>query len=198
MLPIKRTIASASCLAAHALRRTFACLDPPSSAPLAPFARSPLSTPRRALQAHGLPPRAPAATQPVPPALRARCPPLLAPFPPQLACLAPLALSAPWALLTPRSAPKGSFQQPALPAAHPALLAPSLLPLALHCVNHALVATSALLAPRPGLVSIAGAATTAPAALALQRPAPFKCPQLADGALCKSKALRSSWKQPRA
>ena len=77
-------------------------------------------------------------------------------------------------------------------------MAPSPLQLALHRVSNVQAATTALLAPLHGLVSIAVVAATALTALALQRPAPSKCLQLADGALYKSKALHSSWKQPTA
>ena len=84
------------------------------------------------------------------------------------------------------------------PIALPVSRAPSQAPLAPHRASNALVAIFALLAPPPGLVSIAAEATTALTALALQRPALTKCLQLADGALCKSKALHSSWKQPAA
>ncbi len=73
--------------------------------------------------------------------------------------------------------------------------APSHLYMALPLVNNALVGTSALLAPLHGLALIAAEATTAPTALALQRPALFKCLQLADGVPYKSKALHSSRKQ---
>ena len=62
-------------------------------------------------------------------------------------------------------------------------------------VSNALAATFVQQAPLHGLVSIAAVATTAPTALALQLPAPSKYPQQADGALCRSKALNSSWKQ---
>ena len=62
-------------------------------------------------------------------------------------------------------------------------------------VSNALAATFVQQAPLHGLVSIAAVATTAPTALALQLPAPSKYPQQADGALCRSKALHSSWKQ---
>jgi hypothetical protein len=80
--------------------------------------------------------------------------------------------------------------------AHLVLQALSLLQLALHLVSSVLAATSALLAPPHGLVSIAAKATSALTALVLQHLAPTKYLQLADGALCKSKALHSLWKQP--
>ncbi len=96
----------------------------------------------------------------------------------------------------PRYVPMDSFPMRAHQAVRPVLLAPSPLLLALSRVSHALAATTALLAPHHGLVLIVAEATTAPTALALQRPAPTKCPLLADGALSESKALHSSWKQP--
>ena len=84
------------------------------------------------------------------------------------------------------------------PIAHFVLLAPSRLQLALSLVSNALAVITALLALLHGLVSIAAEATTVLTALALQRPAPYKCLLSAAGALCKSKAQRSSWKQPSA
>ena len=84
----------------------------------------------------------------------------------------------------------------ALPTARYALLALSPLQRAIRRVSNALAAISVLLAPLRGIVSIADAATTALTALALQRPALTKCLQLADGAIYKSKALHSLWKQP--
>ena len=86
----------------------------------------------------------------------------------------------------------------ALQIARSVQLTPSPQKLAPRRVSNALAVTIALLAPHHGLVSIADAATTAPTALVLQRPAPTKCLLLADGALSKSKALHSSWKQPTA
>ena len=85
-----------------------------------------------------------------------------------------------------------------LPTARSVQLAPSPSRLAPHRASNALAATTVLLAPLRGLVSIADAATTALTALALQPPALTKCLQLADGAIYKSKALHSLWKQPTA
>ena len=96
----------------------------------------------------------------------------------------------------PHSALQAPFLILVLPPALHVLRAPTPLHLALHRVSSALVATSALLAPPRGPVSIADAATTAQTALALQRLALTKCLQLADGVLYKSKALPSLWKQP--
>jgi hypothetical protein len=98
----------------------------------------------------------------------------------------------------PLFAPKAPTPMLALQTARSVQLAPSPLHLALRRVSNALAATFALQAPLHGLDSIADAATTAPTALVLQRPAPTKCLLLADGALSKSKALHSSWKQPTA
>ena len=81
------------------------------------------------------------------------------------------------------------------PTAFSVLLALLSLQLAPPIVSNALAATFVQQAPLHGLVSIAAVATTAPTALALQLPAPSKYPQQADGALCRSKALNSSWKQ---
>ena len=81
------------------------------------------------------------------------------------------------------------------PTARSALLAPTPLQLALLRVSNALVGTTAPQTLPHGLVSIAAEAITAPPALVLQHSVPTKCLQLADGVLCKSKALHSSWKQ---
>ena len=86
----------------------------------------------------------------------------------------------------------------ALQIARFVLLAPSPPQLAPHRVIYALEVTTVLLVPLRGLDSIADAAATVLTALALQLHAPTKCLQLADGVLCKSKALHSSWKQPTA
>ena len=98
----------------------------------------------------------------------------------------------------PHNALKALFPWLALPIVNSVLLVLSLQQLAQHHVSNVQAVTTVLLAPPPGLVSIAAEATTAPTALALQRPAPFKCLQLADGALSKSKALHFLWKQPAA
>lgn len=77
-------------------------------------------------------------------------------------------------------------------------LAPSPLQLdqcPLRRASSALAATSVLQALFHGLTSTAAEAATALPALAPLSPAPIKCPQLADGALLKSKALHSMWKQ---
>jgi len=95
------------------------------------------------------------------------------------------------------SAPKAPPMR-VLQTARSVQLASSPLQLAPHRARNALVATFVQLAHRHGLVSTAAAETTAPTALVLQRPAPTKCLLLADGALSKSKALHSSWKQPTA
>jgi len=97
-----------------------------------------------------------------------------------------------------RSASKAHFLTLALPAARSVLLALSPLQLAPPFVSDALAATTALMAPPPGLVLTADVATTALTALAPQLHVLTKCLQVADGALCKSKALPSSWKQPTA
>ena len=94
-----------------------------------------------------------------------------------------------------RSAPEAPSQILEPPPVRRVFQAPSLHQLAPHRASNALAATSVLLAPLRGLVSIADAATTAPTALVLQHPAPTKCLQLEDGALYKSKAQHSSWKQ---
>jgi hypothetical protein len=80
----------------------------------------------------------------------------------------------------------------------PVLLVPSPHQLALRHARNALAATFVQLAHRHGLILIAAGATTAPMALVPRHPAPFKCLQLADGAIYKSKALHSLWKQPTA
>ena len=116
----------------------------------------------------------------------------------QTAPSAPKAPTRTLALQTAPSAPKAPTPILALPTARSVQLAPSPPRLAPHRASNALAATTVLLAPLRGLASIAAEATTALTALALQPPALTKCLQLADGAIYKSKALHSLWKQPTA